>query len=340
MAEYVRYFKRCGIESIGVGGPLSIAAGLVHTYHVDHLSGGGLVEAIGSIPGHVRVYSWLKRQLAKVDGLLMVDSPEIGLRLIPHAKKARVPVAYLSPPQAWAWRSWRAKVLVDVDWVGCLFSFETEWYRSRGVTAVTVGHPLAARPLLQPGDPFTVALLPGSRKNYIRRLLPIMLQAAELLTARFPSMRFHLGWARSAPLELAYRSIEKCTAQVTLHRGAEGALESSGIALTGLGTATLQGVLKGRPTMALGRVHPASAMVAARLLTTTYFALPNLLVDEKLFPELIQSDCEPTQIVRQLACLMDDFEDAYQRCIVVRRAVRPMDRSAPENALRAMGIPV
>ena len=336
MAPYVAHFGHGGIHCVGIGGAASIENGLQARFRVEQLSAAGLIEAVGAIPMHVRVYAWLKAQLPRVDGVFVVDSPELGIRLGRQARRLGIPVAYLSPPQAWAWRPWRSRALTEMAWVGCLFEFESRWYRQRGVSAVHVGHPLAGGPRLPPGDPQEIALLPGSRSAYVERLLPIMLQAASRLGAADARLRFHLGLAHAGLGPLVREMVDQCPIRVTIHRGAEGALAASGLAVTGCGTATLQGVLRGRPTIALGQAHPLSAFLARRLVTTRFFSLPNLIAGRRLFPELIQADCTPLGLAHELNALFLRFEAACDDCELVRDAVQVMDREVPDDALNAL----
>ena len=150
--------------------------------HIKELSAGGLFEALHALPAHLRYLSRLKEMVPGVDALLVVDSPELGMRLIKTAVRAERPVFYLAPPQAWAWRPWRAPRLRLCTWVGCLFDFEARWYQGRGVEAVCVGHPIVSK--IEPRLDMSarkLGLLPGSRQGYVHQNLPIMLDAARIL---------------------------------------------------------------------------------------------------------------------------------------------------------------
>ena len=188
LAPIIRELVALGAQPLGVGGEHSRQAGLELICHTDELSGAGIVEALPAIPRHVRTLARLKHLIPTVDALLVVDAPELGTRLLKNAHKCGLRTAYLAPPQAWAWRPWRAKKLSNCHWVGCLFSFEAEWYRRRGVPAVCIGHPLARVTPLPPSVKEGIAILPGSRVGYVRRVLPILLKAAMRL--EHPKMTF------------------------------------------------------------------------------------------------------------------------------------------------------
>ena len=107
------------------------------------LSVTGTTEALGGLAPTLRAYRQLSSELKSVDAVLLCDYPEVNLRLAKKAYQLNIPVVYLAPPQAWAWRPWRSTALRKAHYVGCLFPFSTHWYRARGVTARWLGHPLA-----------------------------------------------------------------------------------------------------------------------------------------------------------------------------------------------------
>ena len=162
----VRRLKSGGHDVTGVGGHLSEDSGLSMVGHINDLSAGGLFEALHALPAHLRYLSLLKGLVSGVDALVIVDSPELGMRLIKPAVRVGCPVFYLAPPQAWAWRPWRATRLKLCAWVGCLFDFEARWYQERGIDAVSVGHPFVSK--IEPREdmsPRQLGIPPGSRQG-------------------------------------------------------------------------------------------------------------------------------------------------------------------------------
>ena len=111
LATFLEGFRRSGHSVRGVGGPLSIDAGLDAIAHIDSLSATGLVEALGSIPAHVMIFYRVLAHLDWADAVFIVDSPELGVRLIGRARRAGKRIAYLAPPQAWAWRGASGRLL-------------------------------------------------------------------------------------------------------------------------------------------------------------------------------------------------------------------------------------
>ncbi len=290
----------------GVGGDLCAAAGLNLLGHARDLGAHGFSEALSTLPAWLSAYRRTVAALPGVSAALLVDFPELNMRLLRRAKRRGIPVAYLAPPQAWAWRPWRARDLQAADWVGCLLPFAAEWYASRGVPAHWVGHPLAGRPAppLPPTD--GVCLLPGSREPTVRRLFPVMLAAVARI-----GLPAHLAVAATVDRDYLARAVDAAGLDVTLHDSAPAALAASSVALAGAGTATLESALAGRPVVTLAKMHGSTAAVLRRLVRTEHLALPNLVLGRRAFPECVQAACDaPTVALAARRCLTNSYRDA------------------------------
>ena len=272
---------------VGVGGASCEAAGLRMLGHARDLAAHGFGEAVGTLPAWVRAYRRTTEVLPAVAAALLVDFPELNTRLLKRAARIGVPVAYLAPPQAWAWRPWRSRDLRAADWVGCLLPFAAAWYAERGVRAEWVGHPLAERPVpVLPATP-ALTLLPGSRGPTVRRLFPTMLAAVARL-----GVPAHLAVASTVDRAWLARAVDTSGLDVTLHASAPAALAASTVALAGAGTATLEAALAGRPVVTLAQMSERTAAVLRRLVRTEHVALPNLVLGRRAFPECVQEACE------------------------------------------------
>ena len=215
------------LRCVGIGGPLSQAEGLELWIDPKPLVAHGFVEALRHIPRIWKELRGLKRKIRTAsytwNGALFVDSPEINLRLKKTFESLHVPIAYLAPPQAWAWRSHRAKAFRNTAWLGCLFPFEAQWWREQGCKVYELGHPLrlsispssrkgsvgsiSASHHVSSGDSIRkehhLAFFPGSRNSAIKRSLPLLLHALPLLNDSLP-IHLHIAqsaWVNSALLE-------------------------------------------------------------------------------------------------------------------------------------------
>ncbi len=283
----------------GVGGDASAQAGLEVIGSARDLAAHGLTEALATLPEWRRTWLRVCRRLPDARAALLVDFPEMNTRLLRRARAHGVPVAYLAPPQAWAWRPWRAQALRDASWVGCLLPFAADWYAARGVPAEWVGHPCAERVPPPHAPRAALALLPGSRDPSVRRLLPIMLAAVARL--RCPA---HLAVAPTIDRAFLERATTACGLDVRLHDDAADALAASTVALAGAGTATLEATLAGRPTVTLVRLSGTTAGLLRRVVRTPHVALPNLVLGRRAFPELVQEACTAETVAAAAGALL------------------------------------
>lgn len=240
-------------------------------------------------------------------------------------------VQYVSP-QVWASRPGRADSLAeDFDLLLCLFPFERDWYARRvpRLRVEAVGHPLLDRHAGRDGigatgrqeaggQPPAVVLLPGSRAAELRRHLPVLLGAAERIRARCAA-RFRLvlpdDAMRRIAAELGAESAPGLTVQVG---GLGAALEEATVALASTGTVTLECAWWGVPTVALYRTSWLTYLLARQLVTVKQLAMPNVLLDEPLFPEFIQGAATPRNLAR---AALDWIENPAQ-CGRIRERLR------------------
>src|SRR4051794_6986434 len=184
----------------GCAGPRLQAAGVEPVIDASSLAVVGLAEVVSHLPRIYGEYRRLCRYAAEHPpvGALLTDSPDFHLRVARQMKRRGVPVYYLVAPQVWAWRQGRVKVIRElVDKLFCLFPFEEEWFRARGVDATYIGHPLASLVKVKssrsefleryrlPHDKRMVVLLPGSRTGEAARHLPVLIDAVRELRKRF-----------------------------------------------------------------------------------------------------------------------------------------------------------
>ncbi|MFQ5767863.1 MAG: lipid-A-disaccharide synthase, partial [Acidobacteriota bacterium] len=185
-----------GLQFFGMGGRRLLGAGMETVQEIRHLSVMGFAEVMGSGWRLLAAYRRLRRILERQRPLavLLVDFPDFNLPLARAASRLGIPAIYFISPQIWAWRQGRVKTLVrHVRRVICILPFEAELYQRHGGRAVYVGHPLmdqvaqvpdarqSRRRLGVPESGTVLALIPGSRRQEVRILLPEMLAAAERL---------------------------------------------------------------------------------------------------------------------------------------------------------------
>jgi lipid-A-disaccharide synthase len=315
-----------GLRLSGMGGARMAAAGLEVIADPTSRAVVGVSEALGRVPGLYRAYRSLVNRLRdeRPQALVVIDFPDFNLRLARQARRAGVPVVYFIPPQLWAWRRGRVRQMRRrVSRVLAVLPFEQELYEGAGVPVDFVGHPLldvlpldlgreeARRRLgLCPGEA-VVALLPGSRREEVARLLPAMLTAAARLASA--------GAARRVVLALA-PTISRAAVQAFLgsHEAAGGprvdvlegltyeAMAGADVILVASGTATLEAALLGTPMVVCYRVSRFTEAMVRLLVRVPWASLPNIVAGRPVVPEVLQDEVSGERLAAEALRLLDD----------------------------------
>ena len=329
-----------GIDVFGFGGDRLRAAGadLIGDYRGFSVT--GLSEAIAVLP---RSWNMLNRlrdaaRSRRPDVFVAIDFPDFNFRLLPSMRALGVKVVYYVSPQLWAWRPARLDTIRrTVDRMLVIFPFETAIYEQAGVPVEFVGHPLidlarATRPRaeflrsagLDPERP-VLALLPGSRANELRHVLPDLAAAAPLIAARVPGVQFLIARAPSlddalfAPLEQMRRA--GLPVGVALE-ATDDVLAAADAVVTASGTATVQAALHGTPMVIVYRLSGLTYAIGKRFVRVASYGMVNLVAGHPVVPELIQHEFTPDAVAREAVSLLTDRPraDAMRRDLAAVRA--------------------
>jgi lipid-A-disaccharide synthase len=330
----------------GLGGREMADAGLDRIVRAEDVAHMGITEVIRHMP---RVYGSYRRLVNSIksrrpNAAVLIDFPDVNLRLARELKALNIPVVYFVSPQLWAWKRRRLRwVQQRVDRMMVIFPFEERFYRARGVNATFVGHPLAELPLpplsreayaarynLDPARPW-VALLPGSRHKEVRLNLPTMLDAAVQLS---PSGGCEFLLPVASTLDPAW-----VTAQTTpwttgtspllsslrVVEDAREALFHARVSAVASGTATVQAAVIGNPFVVVYRVSAVTFAAAKRLVRypveitaarDSHGNLPigmvNLIAGHRIVPELIQQQFTAANLASALRTLLEDTPERKQ----------------------------
>ena len=276
-----------------------------------------------------------------------MDAPDFNLRLASKLHAMGVPVVYYISPQVWAWRRGRVKKMARlIDKMLVLFPFEKPFYEENGLQCVHVGHPLVDEvPVLESvweqetGLPETprVALMPGSRNSEVEALLPEMLRGVAALGAVSASLILAPSVNRERVERLIFESVGS-QREVELFEGDRfERISESHAVLCASGTATLEVGLLETPLVVVYRVAPATYQLAKRLVKIDHVALVNLVLEERVAPELIQSEASAKSIAKELSALLGDRAriDAQRGRLKMLRAALG-DSGASERAAQAV----
>jgi lipid-A-disaccharide synthase len=324
-------------EFFGATGPLMRAAGVNSTVNSDDLAIMGLVEVGRIISKFWSAYKLLKQAAReqKPDAVILVDWPEFNLRLARALHRDGLKVIYYISPQLWAWRSYRTRnIRRDVDLLLSILPFEKEWYAEEGIEHVEyVGHPLAGevkagmnraefcRQLKLDSRLPIISLLPGSRRKEVERILPPMLEAAALISARRPDIQFVVVVAPSRTSD-EVRSIiraqratpEPLPSCLHIFSGeSRDALAASDVAAIASGTATLEAALLGTPMAIVYKESMMNWHTLGRLINVDHFGLVNLVAGERVVNELMQDDLNGETLATELLSLLNAKRNAQMR---------------------------
>jgi lipid-A-disaccharide synthase len=324
------------LEAMGLGGEKLQAAGATLIGDYRGLAVTGLVEALGVLPRSLAMYRRLVRTARdrRPDVFVAIDFPDFNFRLAGAMRRLGVPIVYYIPPQLWAWRAGRMRTLSALARrILVIFPFEAEIYRAAGVPATFVGHPLvelasASSPRegflaglgLDPARP-TLALMPGSRPNEVRQILPAVIDALPLVAARVPGVQFVL--ARAPRLaDTLFAPLASANARVTVVENlADEVLSSADAVVTASGTATVQAAIHECPMVIVYRVAPLTYAIGRRFVHVDTFGMVNLVAGERVVPELIQNRLTAGAVADHAVRLLTDAP-AREQTITALRDVR------------------
>jgi lipid-A-disaccharide synthase len=305
----------------GMGGRCMAAEGVELLVDATGDATVGGTEAVGGVPALYRAYRRLRASLdgpGHPDTLVVIDFPEFNLRLARAARRAGIAVVYFIPPQIWAWRPWRVRLMRRVvSLVLAVFPFEPPLYRRAGVPVTFVGHPVVdaladapsrdeARARLGLGtDGPVVGLLPGSRRHEVERVMPLMRRAAALIAARHPQVRFVVAQAPTverATLEAAATAGPPLT---IVAANTYAVMRAADLLLVTSGTATLEAALLGTPMVVCYRLSRLSELLFAPLVRIPWISLANITLGRAVVPELYQRRLSAEALAREALALLE-----------------------------------
>jgi len=310
---------RVDVQLFGMGGPLMREAGVDLIADCSEVSLVGIVEIAKKYPALKRVFKRLagEAERRKPRFAILTDFPGFHLRLARALKRQHVQNIYFVCPQFWAWRPWRANLVRRRFAKGlCIFPFEQEWYRSRGVSADFIGHPLvgnvaatrsreefsasfgldATRPI--------VVLLPGSRAGEIAHHMPPLVESCRQI-ANSRQVQFVLALAPGMK-ESQISSYLRPDVPIRIVEDATyDALGAADVAIVSSGTATVETALMNAPMIVVYRLAPLTAAIAKLLVRTPMFAMVNLIAGKRVVPELFQKDFTPERVASEAIRLLD-----------------------------------
>ncbi len=342
------------VRFAGIGGERMAAEGLDSLVPMDELAVMGLFELLPRIPALLRRIDQTAAAIVAMtpDVVVGIDAPGFTLRV---ARKVRdrapgIPLIHYVAPTVWAWKPKRAaKYAALYDHLLAVLPFEPPYFEREGLPCTFVGHSVlesgagqgdAARFRRDHGlteDDRVVAVLPGSRRGEVTRLLPVFRAALEQvaatrpgLVAVVPTVATVADTVRAALADWPIRTlvVEGDAAKYDAFAAAEAAVAASG-------TVALELALAGLPSVIAYRVNPVTAALVRRLVRVKYVNLVNLMLDRMLVPELLQQDCRSDTVAAALARLLDDPAARQEQIDGVADVAAWLGRGGPPPSERA-----
>lgn len=314
LIKAIREKSQGDVEFCGIGGDRMLSEGLTPIFHMREISTMGLAEVISKIP---KIIGLIRETLHAIkeydpDVVIAIDAQEFSKMVLKRVKTCKR-VLYVAP-SVWAWRPWRAKTLKHyVDKLLVLYKFEEDFFSCYGVDVEYVGHPLLENKCLLDvsAEKFlgkhnieekVLLVLPGSRENEIKRLLPIFLQAARKAALRYRTKTVIPCNEKDRELICKIVMDNKCDALVVTEDKYD-AFKAASVAIAASGTVALELALTGTKTVICYKVSKLTEYLLRFLLNTRFISIPNIIMDEEIMPELLQEDCN----FNRISCEVDSL---------------------------------
>ena len=311
------------IEIFGMGGDKMAAAGVRIVRNNKDYNVMGVVEVIKNLRKIFKLLDDLTEiaRVEKPDLLVLIDYPDFNWRLAKRVKKFGIKILSYIPPSAWAWRKGRAKECAKIaDEFIAIFPFELPVYQQAGAKISFLGNPLvdtvkshftfreAKKYFGVRKSDVVILLMPGSRRQEIKLLLPEMLKAAKILSKLKPA-RFFLPVADNVDENEIRRQISSVGVEVTLTKNYRYDLMNiADAAMATSGTVILEAALMGLPCVVLYKMARLNYFIGKMLVDIDFFSLPNILLNKKIQPELLQDEVTGERISDEILKICNNRE--------------------------------
>ncbi|CBS86410.1 lipid-A-disaccharide synthase [Azospirillum lipoferum] len=313
------------VRFVGIGGEKMTAAGLVSLFPMGELTLFGIFELLPHLPNLIRRIDQTVAEIVRLrpDAVVGIDSPGFTLRVAKKVRAAEpaIPLIHYVAPTVWAWKPKRAaKYAAIYDHLLAILPFEPPYFEKEGLACTFVGHSVVEggagkgdgaafrqRHGIGPGERI-VAVLPGSRKGEVSRLLPDFRATLDLLRPSHPNLVAVVPTVATVRDRVAAAIADWPVRTLLIEGDAEkyDAFAAAEVALAASGTVALELALARLPTVIAYRLNPVTVALYRRLIRVKYVNLVNLMLNRMLVPELLQQDCRPDRLADELGHLLDE----------------------------------
>ena len=323
-ASLAREIKKIAPETeiIGFGGNLMAESGVKLVRNYKDYNVMGVVEVLKNLRRILKLLDDLTEiiRAEKPDLLVLIDYPDFNWRLAKKIKKFGVKILSYVPPSAWAWRKGRAKDCAAVaDVFIAIFPFELPIYQVAGAKIYFLGNPLVdsvksslskeeSRKFFGLTDEKVILLMPGSRKQEIKLLLPEMLAATKILADK--NIKFFLPVADNVEKLI---NVEGYDVKLVNSARRYDLMSIADAAIATSGTVVLEAALLNLPCVVLYKMAPLNFLIGKLLVDIKYFSLPNILADEEILPELLQDEVTASKISAEVIKILENRAEIVEK---------------------------
>ena len=301
------------IELFGVGGPQLSKEGLNSEFNFKKLQVMGFIEPLMNF----RELSNLRKGLIKlfleneIDYFIGVDSPDFNITIHKNMKKKNsAKNIQLVSPSVWGWRQGRIKSIQKyIDLTICLFNFEHDFFQENNLPSIHLGHPFATLERTSKDKVFDnfnlnidkkyISILPGSRKSELKNMLPTYISFMQKHFKKYPDYNYLIPAADQVSKEFIEDSIPDDVPFLIGINCAKEFLSVSDYSVVTSGTASLEAAILGCTPIICYKTSTINYSIISRMLKVKHVGLPNLLLDSRIYPELIQKDCSADSIFNE-----------------------------------------
>lgn len=326
-----------------VGGSRLAQAGANIFADIKDLSAIGFFDVLKKLPKFFALKKLVLEKITaeKPDAVILVDFSGFNLRLAKEINK-KIPVIYYISPQVWASRPGRVKTIKKyIDKMIVIFKFEQEFYKKYGVETDFVGHPLLDIMAQETGKKesakTTIALLPGSRRQEVKYILPVMLESSLLISKKINDIRFIIAKSPNVDWDIYNRSIAGMKIDVLVIEGKTyDCLNAADFCLVASGTATLETAIMQRPFAVIYKMNLLNYLLYRPQVKLPFIGMANIVAGKKIVPEFIQFQATPQKIAAETIEILNN----PQRIAQIKNGLAEVKNSLGEKgaALRAAQI--
>jgi len=315
------------IKVSGVGGPLLASTGAQIYSDIKDFAVIGLFDVLMKLPKFFRLQKLILEKIKeeKPDAVVLVDFSGFNLRLAKKINK-KIPTIYYISPQVWASRPGRIKTIKKyIHKMIVLFKFEEEFYKKHGIDAEFSGHPLLeiVKPTMEKKDflkqlhiyesKATITLLPGSRRQEIKNILPLMLQASLLIRKRITAVQFVVAKSTQVDWDTYHRITHDFNIDLKIiENRTYDCINIADFCLVASGTATLETAIMQKPFVVIYKMNFLNYLLYRPLVKLPFIGMVNIVAKRKIVPEFIQFQANPKRIAAEVVKILKSASELEQ----------------------------